>query len=32
MSEPIDQAIAAAVAALANRADELGDWTSGLPP
>jgi len=29
---PIDQAIAAAVVALAGREDELGDWTSGLPP
>jgi nucleoside phosphorylase len=28
---PIDQAIAAAVVALAGREDELGDWTSGLP-
>jgi len=28
---PIDMAIAAAVVALAGRADELGDWTSGLP-
>jgi nucleoside phosphorylase len=29
---PIDMAIAAAVVALAGREDELGDWTSGLPP
>jgi nucleoside phosphorylase len=28
---PIDQAIAAAVVALAGREDELGDWTAGLP-
>jgi nucleoside phosphorylase len=29
---PINRAIVAAVVALAGRADELGDWTSGLPP
>jgi nucleoside phosphorylase len=29
---PIDLAIAAAVATLAGREDELGDWTSALPP
>ncbi|HEX8114450.1 MAG TPA: AAA family ATPase, partial [Kofleriaceae bacterium] len=28
---PIDHAIAAAVAMLPGREDELGDWTSGLP-
>jgi len=28
---PIDRAIAAAVAALPGREDELGDWRSGLP-
>ena len=28
---PIDQAIAAAVAMLAGREDELGDWTAALP-
>jgi nucleoside phosphorylase len=29
---PIDKALAALVANLAAREDELGDWTAGLPP
>jgi WD40 repeat protein/nucleoside phosphorylase len=29
---PIDKALAAAIANLASREDELGDWTTDLPP